>query len=171
MPTPLYHQIYLILREQIRAGAFESKARMPTEAEISAEYSVSRITAKRALDELAVDGLVVRRRGRGTSVVGSVVSEPVEANINGLIENLLMVGLETKVDILQFDYIAAPSAVRGALKLGVARKCSAPCGYAGTGACRCPIRQALCLPQLAAAILRATLRASRCLPCSRKLVA
>ncbi len=118
MPTPLYHQIYLILREQIRAGAFEAKARLPTEAEISAEYSVSRITAKRALDELAVDGLVVRRRGRGTSVVSSVVSEPVEANINGLIENLLMVGLETKVDILQFDYIAAPSVVRSALKLG-----------------------------------------------------
>ncbi|CAN0214027.1 unnamed protein product, partial [Phaeothamnion confervicola] len=92
MPTPLYHQIYLILREQIRAGAFESGARLPTEAEISAAYSVSRITAKRALDELAADGLVVRRRGRGTSVVGKVASEPVEANINGLIENLLMVG-------------------------------------------------------------------------------
>jgi GntR family transcriptional regulator len=118
LPTPLYHQIYLILREQIRAGAFEARSRLPTEVEISAEYSVSRITAKRALDELAADGLVVRRRGRGTSVVGKVASEPVEANINGLIENLLMVGLETKVDILEFEYVAASSAVRAALKLG-----------------------------------------------------
>lgn len=118
LPTPLYHQIYLILREQIRTGAFEPKERLPTEAEISAQYSVSRITAKRALDELAVDGLVERRRGRGTSVVGKVASEPVEANINGLIENLLMVGLETEVDILEFGYVVASSAVRIALKLG-----------------------------------------------------
>ncbi len=119
LPTPLYHQIYLVLREQIRAGAFEGKARLPTEAEISAGYSVSRITAKRALDELAADGLVVRRRGRGTSVADRVADEPVEANISGLIENLLMVGLETEVDILEFGYLSAPSAVRGALKLSV----------------------------------------------------
>lgn len=117
LPTPLYHQIYLILREQILAGRFGPKSRLPTEAEISAGYSVSRITAKRALDELAAEGLVERRRGRGTSVVGLVAEAPVEANISGLIENLLMVGLETKVDILEFGYAAPPPAARKALKL------------------------------------------------------
>jgi GntR family transcriptional regulator len=117
LPTPLYHQIYLILREQIAAGTFEGAARMPTEAQISADFSVSRITAKRALDELAAEGLVVRRRGRGTELVGQVAAAPVEANISGLIENLLAVGLETKVDILDFDYVPAPSAVAKSLRL------------------------------------------------------
>ncbi|MFN7189828.1 MAG: GntR family transcriptional regulator, partial [Rhodospirillales bacterium] len=119
LPTPLYHQIYLILREQIAAGAFEGAARMPTEAQISADFSVSRITAKRALDELAAEGLVVRRRGRGTQLVGQVAGAPVEANISGLIENLLAVGLETKVDILEFGYGAAPEMVAKSLRLAV----------------------------------------------------
>jgi len=117
LPTPLYHQIYLILREQIATGAYDAAARLPTEAEISAAYSVSRITAKRALDELADDGLVVRRRGRGTQVVRRVAAAPVEANISGLIENLLAVGLETSVDILEFGYGPASPAVRKALAL------------------------------------------------------
>lgn len=117
LPTPLYHQIYLILREQIAAGTFEGAARMPTEAQISADFSVSRITAKRALDELAAEGLVVRRRGRGTELVGQVAGAPVEANISGLIENLLAVGLETKVDILEFGYGPAPSSVAKSLRL------------------------------------------------------
>lgn len=117
LPTPLYHQIYLILREQIATGAFEGAARVPTEAEISAAYGVSRITAKRSLDELAGDGLVVRRRGRGTQLVNQVAAAPVEANISGLIENLLAVGLETTVDIREFGYVRAPAAARGALAL------------------------------------------------------
>ncbi len=117
IPTPLYHQIYLILRERIVSGAYDSATRLPTEFELVRDYSVSRITAKRALDELAADGLVVRRRGRGTSIVDRVAAEPVEANLSGLIENLLVVGLETKVDILDFGYIAAPPPVRAALKL------------------------------------------------------
>ncbi len=118
LPTPLYHQIYLILREQIATGAFENAARMPTEAAISASFSVSRITAKRALDELAAEGLVVRRRGRGTELVRPMSAAPVEANISGLIENLLAVGLETKVDVLEFGYGPASAAVRRSLGLG-----------------------------------------------------
>lgn len=117
LPTPLYHQIYLILREQISSGAYDISARLPTESEISASYSVSRITAKRALDELADEGLVVRRRGRGTQVVRRIAAASLEANISGLIENLLAVGLETSVDVLEFGYGPAAPTVREALAL------------------------------------------------------
>jgi GntR family transcriptional regulator len=51
MPTPLYHQIYLILREQIADGSIGSDATVPGEQELTRLYGVSRITAKRALDE------------------------------------------------------------------------------------------------------------------------
>lgn len=116
-PTPLYHQIYILLRGQILAGLYGTEARVPTEAELSARFKVSRITAKRALDELAAEGLVVRQRGRGTHVAGPLPAPPVSANITGLLENLLMMGLKTDVEILEFDYVAAPPDVAQALTI------------------------------------------------------
>ncbi len=115
--TPLYHQIYVLLREQILSGAYGDAALLPTEFSLARTFGVSRITAKRALDELKAEGLVERRRGRGTSVAKQVESRLVKANLSGLIENLLMMGLETNVEILAFDYVPAPDLVRTALAL------------------------------------------------------
>ena len=117
LPTPLYHQIYVLLREQILDGIYGAQALVPTEQELTHRFNVSRITAKRALDELAAEGLVVRRRGRGTSVARPLPTRPVRANITGLLENLLMMGLKTDVDILEFGYVPAPPDVARALKV------------------------------------------------------
>ena len=117
LPIPLYHQIYVLLREQILSGVYADQAMVPTEQALSDRFGVSRITAKRALDELAAEGLVVRRRGRGTTVVGRMPSEPLSANLSGLLENLLMVGLKTNVSIVEFEYVPAPKEVRDALAL------------------------------------------------------
>ena len=68
--TPLYHQIYLVLRDKIVDGVFGANDIVPGEQEVVRQFGVSRITAKRALDELAASGLVVRERGRGTRVSG-----------------------------------------------------------------------------------------------------
>lgn len=113
LPTPLYHQIYVLLREQIVGGAYPARAVLPTEHELMRRFHVSRITAKRALDELAAEGLVERSRGRGTRVVEALKPAPVSGNISGLLENLLMVGLKTKVEIVDFGYVpAAPEIAR-----------------------------------------------------------
>lgn len=115
LPTPLYHQIYVLLREQIISGAYPAHAALPTEHELMRRFRVSRVTAKRALDELAAEGLVERRRGRGTRVVEALRPAPVSGNISGLLENLLMVGLKTKIEIVDFDYVAAAPEVAKAL--------------------------------------------------------
>jgi len=117
LPTPLYHQIYLILHDKIVSGALPPQATVPGEQELMRQFGVSRITAKRALDELASEGLVVRQRGRGTTVVGRMPSQPLSANISGLLENLLMLGLKTSVSIVEFGYVPAAEEVRAALDL------------------------------------------------------
>ncbi len=115
LPTPLYHQIYVLLREQIVNGAYAAQASLPTEHELMRRFKVSRITAKRALDELAAEGLVQRSRGRGTRVVDGLRPAPVSGNISGLLENLLMLGLRTKVQIVDFGYVPASFEVAKAL--------------------------------------------------------
>lgn len=115
LPTPLYHQIYIILREQIADGSIGSDATLPGEQELTRLYGVSRITAKRALDELAAEGLVVRERGRGTRVRSAPPTPPFRASIKGLLENLLVMGLKTKVVLLEFGYVRAPAEAAAAL--------------------------------------------------------
>jgi GntR family transcriptional regulator len=65
---PLYHHIFETLRDRINAGRYKDGAFLPGEHEISSLFGVSRITAKRALDEIAAAGLAVRQQGRGTVV-------------------------------------------------------------------------------------------------------
>src|SRR3546814_14873050 len=67
-PVPLYHQIFLQLRGEIATGERAVGSRLPTEQELSESFVVSRITARRSLDELAQAGLVarnLRENGRG----------------------------------------------------------------------------------------------------------
>jgi hypothetical protein len=50
--VPLYHQLYSVLRGAILDGTIAYDAQMPTEQQLAATFDVSRITAKRAMDDL-----------------------------------------------------------------------------------------------------------------------
>ena len=113
--APLYHQIYLILRQKISDGAYRFGELLPSEQELSRDYNVSRITAKRALNELANAGLVIRQRGRGTWVSFQPAAPPVRSSVEGLLENLQMMGLQTEVQLLGFGYVAASEEIARAL--------------------------------------------------------
>jgi GntR family transcriptional regulator len=65
---PLYYQLENILREKIMSGVFAAGSRLPTEAELIRLYGVGRITVRQALAALAKDGLIERKRRRGTIV-------------------------------------------------------------------------------------------------------
>jgi GntR family transcriptional regulator len=115
LPTPLYHQIYMILRNKILNREYVEGDLLPSEEQTSRAFDVSRITAKRALNDLAEEGLVVRERGRGTRVVHRSVTPPLKANVEGMLENIMAMGLETEVSLLAFDYLPASEAVAAAL--------------------------------------------------------
>lgn len=65
---PLYQKIYNEIKEQILSGQYPPGQRIPTELEISEAYSVSRITATRAVKDLETDGYIHRIRKRGSIV-------------------------------------------------------------------------------------------------------
>ena len=68
-----YKTIADALRQRIMRGEFTAGALLPSEAELSAEYGVSRNTLRRALTELERERLIAVRPGRGR-----VVAEPEE---------------------------------------------------------------------------------------------
>jgi GntR family transcriptional regulator len=66
--SPLYQQIKALLLHSLKAGEWKSGASIPSEQELAARFKVSQGTVRKAIDELAIDHLVVRRQGKGTFV-------------------------------------------------------------------------------------------------------
>ncbi len=112
LPLPLYHQIFNILRERVLAGDPPYGAQLPTEFGLAEVFGVSRITAKRALDELASAGLVERRRGRGTHVIHRRSPKPVRGPLVGLLQNLHILAEATDVKVIEFGRAIPPRPVR-----------------------------------------------------------
>ncbi|MFD1675297.1 GntR family transcriptional regulator [Alicyclobacillus fodiniaquatilis] len=68
MATPLYEQLYTYIIEQIRDGKLQKGDRVPSEKEFAEQFSVSRITSKKALEMLAQANVIERVRGKGSFV-------------------------------------------------------------------------------------------------------
>jgi DNA-binding GntR family transcriptional regulator len=70
--VPLYQQIKDLLLARIEHGELAIGDVIPSEAQLGAAFQVSRLTVRQALYELRVEGYIIREKGRGTFVGGSV---------------------------------------------------------------------------------------------------
>jgi GntR family transcriptional regulator len=67
-PVPLYDQLRAALLTLMRDGQLREGDPFPTEREIGESFQVSRITVRRAIDELVREGYLVTQQGKGTFV-------------------------------------------------------------------------------------------------------
>ena len=65
-PAAPYAQVKQYLKDALAAGRWPPGALMPSEAELVAQFGVSRMTVNRALRELQSEGLIERVQGVGT---------------------------------------------------------------------------------------------------------
>jgi len=115
-PVPHYHRLYVVLRQQIVDGQYPPDRPMPGEHALAEAFDVSRVTIRRTLGLLEQDGLIERRRGDGT-YPRSPIGDAMEASLGGLMENLLALGLKTRVKVLGFDYQPPPPTIAAAMGL------------------------------------------------------
>ena len=66
--TPLYKRFATAIKEAVRAGVLVHDEILPSERDFSQALSISRITVRKALDELEKEGVVLRSRGYGTQI-------------------------------------------------------------------------------------------------------
>ena len=124
LPLPKYHQIYLVLREQLQEGRFDQDG-VPGEHALAEQFDVARITIRKAMEMLVADGLVSRRPGLGTwplrapSVpAGQAAASPQQkAHLTGLLENIVNMGLRTSVRVLDSALVSAPPSVAESLDI------------------------------------------------------
>lgn len=73
-PIPLYLQIEKKLRELIKSEEYQKGKMLPNEVDLSKQLGVSRNTLRQAISKLVNDGLLLRKKGKGTKVAEAEVS-------------------------------------------------------------------------------------------------
>jgi len=116
LAIPLYHQIYMRISEKIRDGALPTGSKVPSEHDLAKALNVSRITVKRALNDLADAGLVSRRRGRGTIVIANTDLNFHES-LSDYVENVARLRKNTNAQILSREKVLASQRVSEKLKI------------------------------------------------------
>lgn len=68
IPIPLYYQLREIIREKILGLEWKCGEEIPSELKLCEEYNLCRATIKQALDGLVNEGLIMRKKGKGSFV-------------------------------------------------------------------------------------------------------
>ncbi|MGG0719612.1 GntR family transcriptional regulator [Robertmurraya massiliosenegalensis] len=102
---PKYETISSVMRKRIRHQFYPIDQPIPDEITLAKEFQCSRMTMKRALDILVKEGLLYRKRGHGTFIIQSAISQNV-VNV-GSNENLglsrLLKGKKVTSQVIKFD--------------------------------------------------------------------
>ena len=108
--SPLYFRIQQVVLERIQAGQFKPGAQLPTEADLARQYQVSRITAKRALDELVRQGRAYRQQGRGTFVAQARIRDI--SGFRSFSEDIRARGFSPTSQVLDFKEVEPDAVIR-----------------------------------------------------------
>ena len=114
-----YLQVKDFILERIAGGTQRAGERVPSENELTRTLTVSRMTANRALRELAADGVLVRVAGVGTFVAEQRVhAHPLE--VRNIADEIRARGHEYRVKVLALDSLSASRelAERCGVKMG-----------------------------------------------------
>lgn len=66
--SPLYMQLAQSLAQAIRDGIYHADEALPSERVLAEQLELSRVTARKAIDRLVEQGLIIRKRGSGNYI-------------------------------------------------------------------------------------------------------
>lgn len=114
-----YEEIAEDIRAGILSGKYSSKEQLPLEKEMCEHYGVSRITIKKAVDELVVQGLVIKRRGSGTFVKALDDGDVQELSLAKQFEGFSEANRDKKISskIIKFEVIHPSEEIATKLKI------------------------------------------------------
>lgn len=116
-PVPLYYQLQQEIRNLVVANEVGVGESIPTEEELQKRFGISRNTVRRAIEELIKEGILERRRSKGTVVINSGASLIEKISGRSFTERVLQDGHEPSSKLLNFEIIPAGGHVRKILNL------------------------------------------------------
>ena len=114
--SPLYSRVETVLASEIADGALKVGDQLPTEDSLIARFEVSRITVRRAVQNLVRRGLVEIRRGKGTFVAAPKITQEL-TELSGFVEDMHAVGRKPTARVLGREIVTADATVASRLAL------------------------------------------------------
>jgi GntR family transcriptional regulator len=111
-----YLEVAAALRASLVAGGYGAGGALESEAELGLRYGVSRVTVRRALEELRGEGLVTRRKGAGWFVAVDPVRQAL-GRVSTVEAALEASGATAERQILEFGFAPAPAPVAASLRI------------------------------------------------------
>ena len=115
-PMPLYYQIKRELTERIIRGDYSDTGKLPSESQLQAEFEVGRATIRKAIDELAKRGLVVKHHGKGVFLAPPKMEQHL-LSFYSFTQEMIDKGFTPSTEVLEIETKAAPASVASALGL------------------------------------------------------
>lgn len=113
---PKYGLLMDALRARVRSGTYRVGEMIPSEPRLQAEFGVSRVTVRRAIDELAREGLLRKEQGRGTYVHSPEITQPLNTLI-GVTETMQSMGLVPEDLEVSLSLEPVPESIGALLRL------------------------------------------------------
>jgi GntR family transcriptional regulator len=114
---PYYVQVKDILRTRIKDGTWATGDRLPSEAELCTMFEVSRTVVRQALQDLIHEGLIKRRKGKGSFVAAGKISEQLVQKLTGFYQDMVEQGLEPVTEVQQQHIVPASAEIAEQLKI------------------------------------------------------
>lgn len=109
-------QIKKFILNKIESGEWQENALVPSENKLAEDFQVSRMTARRALEELSNEGILIRTKGSGT-YVASLKSQGSMFEIRDIADEIKERGHDYSATVIELDEIEAIAPI--AIALGV----------------------------------------------------
>lgn len=114
-PIPKYYQIKEAIQHEIKQYDLQPGDKLPTEAWLAEHFEVSRVTVRKALDELLHDGVICRPRGKCPEIAQTKSHR--YNRLYGLYSELKRMGLEHTSHILKLEHTTADETEAGKLHI------------------------------------------------------
>jgi GntR family transcriptional regulator len=114
----LYARVETVLAGEITDGDLKVGDQLPTEDSLIARFGVSRITVRRAIQNLVSRGLVEIRRGKGTFVAEPKITQELK-ELSGFVEDMHALGHKPTARVIGKEIVTANATV--ARQLGLTR--------------------------------------------------
>jgi GntR family transcriptional regulator len=98
---PYYLQLIEILKGKITARVWVPGDQIPGEQDLCKMYGVSRTVVRQALLELELEGIILRRKGKGTFITKPKISEGIVQKLTGFYQDMVERGLRPVTSVLK----------------------------------------------------------------------
>lgn len=114
---PYYIQLMDILKDRVQQKEWLPGDQIPSEKYLCEQYQVSRTVVRQALRELEHEGVICRKKGKGTFIAPPKISEGLVQKLTGFYQDMIERGLQPVTQVLHQNVVPANDKVAEYLQI------------------------------------------------------